>query len=263
MTIETANRLFQYRKEHHLSQEELAEKIGVSRQAVSKWERAEASPDTENLIALSKIYGVTLDEMLTGEKDGQKGEPKQEEQSQEPNQDPQPEQKEDRVSFKNGIHVDAKNGDQVHIGFDGVHVHEHKGAQVNIDGSGVSVIDKNGNEQIEYDENGHIIFGKDKKKHSFWYKFPFPIIAIIVFIVWGLLYGWSLCWITFLTIPLYYSLVDAIVKKKAKHFAYPVLAAIVYLVLGIQFALWHPAWIIFLTIPLYYGICEWIEELKK
>lgn len=36
MNIETANRLFQYRKKHNLSQEELAEKIGVSRQAVSK-----------------------------------------------------------------------------------------------------------------------------------------------------------------------------------------------------------------------------------
>ena len=43
MNIETANRLLQYRKENNLSQEELAEKIGVSRQAVSKWERAEAS----------------------------------------------------------------------------------------------------------------------------------------------------------------------------------------------------------------------------
>ena len=42
MNIETANRLLQYRKQHNLSQEELAEKIGVSRQAVSKWERSEA-----------------------------------------------------------------------------------------------------------------------------------------------------------------------------------------------------------------------------
>ena len=40
MNIETANRLLQYRKKMNLSQEELAAKIGVSRQAVSKWERA-------------------------------------------------------------------------------------------------------------------------------------------------------------------------------------------------------------------------------
>ncbi|MDD2484437.1 MAG: helix-turn-helix transcriptional regulator [Eubacteriales bacterium] len=52
------------RKNSNLSQEELAEKIGVSRQAVSKWERAEASPDTDNLILLAKLYNVSLDELL-------------------------------------------------------------------------------------------------------------------------------------------------------------------------------------------------------
>ena len=67
MNIETANRLYQYRKKNNLSQEELAAKIGVSRQAVSKWERAEASPDTDNLILLAKLYGVTLDDLLQGE----------------------------------------------------------------------------------------------------------------------------------------------------------------------------------------------------
>lgn len=64
MNVETANKLVKLRKQLGLSQEELAEKIGVSRQAVSKWERAESSPDTDNLIALSKIYNVSIDEML-------------------------------------------------------------------------------------------------------------------------------------------------------------------------------------------------------
>ena len=53
MNIEIANRLVQLRKQNHLSQEELAAKLGLSRQAVSKWERAEASPDTDNLILLA------------------------------------------------------------------------------------------------------------------------------------------------------------------------------------------------------------------
>lgn len=64
MNTEIANRLQQLRKSSGLSQEELAEKIGVSRQAVSKWERAEASPDTENLILLSKLYRMSLDELV-------------------------------------------------------------------------------------------------------------------------------------------------------------------------------------------------------
>ena len=64
MNLEIANRLVQLRKEHHLSQEELAEKIGISRQAVSKWERAESPPDTDNIILLSKLYHISIDELL-------------------------------------------------------------------------------------------------------------------------------------------------------------------------------------------------------
>jgi transcriptional regulator with XRE-family HTH domain/uncharacterized membrane protein len=64
MNIEIANRLVDLRKKSGLSQEELAAKLGLSRQAVSKWERAEASPDTDNLICLAKLYGVSLDKLL-------------------------------------------------------------------------------------------------------------------------------------------------------------------------------------------------------
>ena len=64
MNIETANRLMELRKAANLSQEELAEKLNISRQAVSKWERAESAPDMENLIALSKLYQISMDEML-------------------------------------------------------------------------------------------------------------------------------------------------------------------------------------------------------
>ena len=64
MNIEIANKLQQMRKKNNLSQEELAVKMGVTRQAVSKWERAESAPDMENLILLAKLYGVTIDELL-------------------------------------------------------------------------------------------------------------------------------------------------------------------------------------------------------
>ena len=64
MDLATANRLQQLRKMNGYSQDVLAEKLGISRQAISKWERAESSPDTDNLIALAEIYGMTLDELL-------------------------------------------------------------------------------------------------------------------------------------------------------------------------------------------------------
>ncbi len=69
MDIKTADRLQELRKSHGYSQEALSEKLGVSRQAVSKWERGESSPDTDNLIALADIYGITLDDILNGEKE--------------------------------------------------------------------------------------------------------------------------------------------------------------------------------------------------
>ena len=65
MNLEIANRLQKLRKEKGYSQEQLAEALGISRQAVSKWERAESSPDTDNLICLAKLYGISLDELLS------------------------------------------------------------------------------------------------------------------------------------------------------------------------------------------------------
>lgn len=78
MNIETATRLYEYRKAHGYSQEELAAKIGVSRQAISKWERSESSPDTDNLIALAQLYGVSLDTLLMGDEEPAKQDPEAE-----------------------------------------------------------------------------------------------------------------------------------------------------------------------------------------
>ena len=58
------NNLIKLRKEKGLSQEELADKLAVSRQAISKWERGESLPDTDNLIRLAKLYGVSIDEIV-------------------------------------------------------------------------------------------------------------------------------------------------------------------------------------------------------
>ena len=65
MNIEIASRLAKLRKEKGFSQEDLADKLGISRQAVSKWKRAEASPDTDNLILLARLYDVSLDTLLS------------------------------------------------------------------------------------------------------------------------------------------------------------------------------------------------------
>ncbi len=56
--------LYTLRKQRGLSQDEFAEKMGVSRQAISKWERNESYPDTENLIAIAKFFGISIDYMI-------------------------------------------------------------------------------------------------------------------------------------------------------------------------------------------------------
>ena len=61
------NRLQRLRQRQGLSQDALAEKLGVSRQAVSKWERDEAVPEVEKLLRLSELYGVSLDELVNGD----------------------------------------------------------------------------------------------------------------------------------------------------------------------------------------------------
>ncbi len=58
-------KIYHYRKQAKLSQEELAARVGVSRQAVSKWELGTATPELDKLIALARAFGVTTDELLS------------------------------------------------------------------------------------------------------------------------------------------------------------------------------------------------------
>ena len=60
------DRLYQLRRARGISQEELAGLVGVSRQAVQKWEAGTSMPDVENLVALSGYFGVTLDYLIKG-----------------------------------------------------------------------------------------------------------------------------------------------------------------------------------------------------
>lgn len=64
--LDLAGRLQQLRKQRGLSQEELAGQLGVSRQAVSKWESAQAQPELEKLLALSDFFQVSCDYLLKG-----------------------------------------------------------------------------------------------------------------------------------------------------------------------------------------------------
>ena len=55
------------RKENNLSQEQLADKLNISRQAISKWESGKAYPDIDNLILLRNIFNTTIDDLVLRE----------------------------------------------------------------------------------------------------------------------------------------------------------------------------------------------------
>lgn len=61
-----ADRIQYLRKQRGLSQEELADKMGVSRQAVSKWESEQSTPDLDKIIIMSDLFEVTTDYILKG-----------------------------------------------------------------------------------------------------------------------------------------------------------------------------------------------------
>lgn len=63
--MKLCEKLYELRRAAGLSQEELAEKLNVSRQAVSKWENGAAQPELSKLVELSRLYGVSVDELLS------------------------------------------------------------------------------------------------------------------------------------------------------------------------------------------------------
>lgn len=283
MTIETANRLYELRKKHNLSQEELAEKLGVSRQAVSKWERSEASPDTDNLIALAKIYDLSLDELIYGEKEDNKdGKDNKEASDDKVKEDDELciniEDDGDKVKIgPKGILVEDKNGETVKIGWTGLSI--EKTTSINGDDNDDDEDDdtddddeedseESGKKKIYVSGDGKVKIKIDTdtsklKKPKFWLEVPYPIICTILYLLFGIYDicgGWGAFWIIFVTIPVYYSLVEAIYKKRMSEFAYPVFVTCVFLYLGMYHDLWHPAWLVYLTIPVFYPIASIVDS---
>ena len=62
--MKLSDKIIKLRKAHVLSQEDFAEKLNVSRQAISRWENGTALPDAQNILMISKLFGVTTDYLL-------------------------------------------------------------------------------------------------------------------------------------------------------------------------------------------------------
>lgn len=216
MNLFTANKLTALRKHSGLSQEALAEKIGVSRQAVSKWERGEASPDTENLLSLSKAYSVSLDDLL-GDKTA-----------------------EEIISEKAPLSAPQKEEN-------GLYSSAESTAPIT-DAAGGRLAEILQNEMADLPA-----FGKKLLKFPFFLVAIIGYLAVgfsiklwhptwLIFIAIPAYYITALAFLQksrkkmLLTLPVY------------------LYAVIIFLIIGLLLNLWHPAWLVFLCIPLYYWL---------
>ncbi len=69
--MKLSDKLITLRKENGWSQEDFAEKLDVSRQAISRWENGTALPDAQNILQISKLFGVTADYLLNDDYEGE------------------------------------------------------------------------------------------------------------------------------------------------------------------------------------------------
>lgn len=264
MNIEIANRLVNLRKENSLSQEALAEKLGISRQAVSKWERAEASPDTDNLILLARLYGVSLDELLKTEDEIPEAEEEMRRGREEngPATDAAaPEAGAQRTdgaeagdgSCKSGAdgweydwdgcgndgeedggaeggHTWRDGNGTVHIGRDGIHVKEKNGGdEVHVSWKGIHVKENKRGEEVHVGWNG--IHVRDSEEGD-------------IDVDGSGVYRNGEKWDDY---PHYHSF------WKEPEFPFSILVVAAYLLLGIFWGYWGYGLLLFLTIPLWHS----------
>ena len=68
-SMSLGQRLMELRKEKHLSQEEVADQLNVTRQSVSKWETDQSTPDFDKILPICELFGITTEELITGSKE--------------------------------------------------------------------------------------------------------------------------------------------------------------------------------------------------
>ena len=286
------NNLIRLRKEAGLSQEELADKLAVSRQAVSKWERGEALPDTDNLIRLARLYNVSIDEIVgyapekgnsadenkaAGGADGAK--------------------ETDNASGADGAkETDTASGADGAKETDNASGADGANDDGNADGEDDEYFTQDGETKKYYSKTKggkHIRFETDGKQKRIIISdddddddddddmdgddYPrrrtrlcdvldgvYTILCVVAFFVWGAVFnGWEIAWTLFITIPIFTSIVACVRKKRVGKFNFPCFVAFVYLLFGMIFNIWHPLWIIFLLVPAFYPIARVIDSSIK
>ena len=273
----------------------------MSRQAVSKWERSESSPDTDNLIALAALYGVSLDELLYGKavddagcsEDSDAGAEASDE-AEEDEDSADNTSRSDKplvdISLARGIHViDPDKGEEVHVGWNGIHVtNDRKGEEVHVGPGGVHVdtLEDDGH-SVHTNADGTVTidgetFSSWKEAHDkldhhgkhfhtklgrAWNEFPFPAFVVLAYLALGIVYGtWGMGLFLVFLIPVYYAIGDFIDRRRLSMLigsVYSAAAIAWFLYMWLCLGQPHPAWVILITIPVVEALMHWCRKQWK
>jgi transcriptional regulator with XRE-family HTH domain len=232
MNVTIADRLANMRREKGFSQEELAEKLGLSRQAISKWERAESSPDTDNLIALAKLYGTSLDNLLALEPGI-----------------------EDDVEFEATDKALDGSGDFAAGGGSASNVDAQSAAKT-VEAAAKTAEAAAAAAQAATEAARQANQNQSRGPHGQHPRGPYIYTDDPAYAVDPKAAAKAFK-------KSHYTAPDGQVRRKRTllwDVPYPVIVVIVYLVIGFFFDLWHPGWLLFLTVPLWYWICHIVDN---
>ncbi|MGW8113837.1 helix-turn-helix domain-containing protein [Caproicibacterium sp. NSD3] len=272
MNIEIANRMVQLRKKQGLSQEELAEKLGISRQAVSKWERAESSPDTDNLILLARLYQISLDDLLKTDGPVENRDPegivgeKEEKISLELPKVPGQEEASAAENLQKGEEpaLEMPSEESVKEAAERLQKQAEQMRNAAANSYGQNTEQSQPQQSAEKSEpdfsQGSVVYSdpipEEPRRHSISNQMiGICVVALLICIVlWIFL---NIKWVLVLGCIVLCPIIARVCHLEG---VYPVLITILYLVLGFLFDLWHPGWMLYLTIPVFYA---WVGNQKK
>lgn len=184
MNLEIANKLCELRKKNGLSQENVAEKLGLSRQAISRWERAESAPDIDNLAKLSKLYKISLDDLLNTNMISEKSN-LQEANNIIKNDNAKSEKVKSKCEKSDIVLAQIPFPFIIPVYFIWMLFGFHE---------------------------GYNWFGKHSPNAM--QRFPFPIFVVSIYLVVSILTGcWYITWLILMIIPIYY-IIAALIKRK-------------------------------------------------
>ena len=193
MNIKLADRLVALRKERGFSQEELADRLGISRQAVSKWEQALSSPDLDNLVRLAQLYGLTLDELVCV--------------------DAPPAAKLPQGAVDG---AGERSGESARLSVGIAPAAPPLEAENNAPGREASQepcpVPSGAEPGLDPEAT---VKRRQPRNWSWLYIVPYPVITVLVFLILG--FGWGLWhpgWVVFLTIPVYYAAVTGLAERR-------------------------------------------------